>query len=379
MAADVKVAILGAGFAGLCMGLQLKAQGESSFVILEKANRVGGTWRENVYPGAGCDIPSHLYSYSFAPNPDWPEVYSAQPDILAYIEGVVDRHELAGHIRLGAEVIGAAWDEATGLWSISLADGSRLTAEAFVTAWGQLNRPKLPEIEGRDSFAGPAFHSAHWDVSVDLAGKRVAVIGNGASAIQFVPEIAKVAGQLTLFQRSPNWIVPRMNRPYTDAEKAQFRAQPELMEKVRSEIFHMAEERLIAKRNGTAPVEEVPIPLAHLHAQVADPELRAALTPDFTLGCKRLLLSNDFYPALTRDDVEVVPHALAAVEGSTVVGADGSRREVDVIIFGTGFDVSHPPIAQRVRGADGAPLSEAWTDSPEAYLGTTLAGAPNAF
>ncbi|WP_374452971.1 flavin-containing monooxygenase [Phenylobacterium sp.] len=379
MAADVKVAILGAGFAGLCMGLRLKAQGESSFVILEKADRVGGTWRENIYPGAGCDIPSHLYSYSFAPNPDWPEVYSAQPDILAYIEGVVDRHELASHIRLGAEVVGAAWDEAAGLWSISLADGSRLTAEAFVTAWGQLNRPKLPEIEGRDSFAGPAFHSARWDASTDLAGKRVAVIGNGASAIQFVPEIAKVAGRLTLFQRSPNWIVPRMNRPYTDEEKAQFRAQPELMEKVRSEIFQMAEDRLIAKRNGTAPVEEVPIPLAHLHAQVADPELRAKLTPDYEIGCKRVLISNDFYPALTRPNVELVTDAIARLTPQGVVDATGRLHEVDVVIYATGFETKSFAGETAISGQGGVTLAQAWKAGPEAYLGITVAGFPNLF
>ncbi|MBA4013482.1 MAG: NAD(P)/FAD-dependent oxidoreductase [Phenylobacterium sp.] len=379
MAADVKVAVLGAGFAGLCMGLRLKAQGETSFVILEKADRVGGTWRENIYPGAGCDIPSHLYSYSFAPNPDWPEVYSAQPDILAYIEGVVDQHDLAGHIRFEAEVTGAAWDEAAGHWRIRLADGSTVTAEAFVTAWGQLNRPKLPPIEGRESFAGQAFHSAQWDSSVDLAGKRVAVIGNGASAIQFVPEVAKVAGQLTLFQRSPNWIVPRMNRPYTAEEKAQFRARPELMDKVRAEIFHMAEDRLIAKRNGTAPVEEVPIPLAHLHAQVTDLDLRAKLTPDYEVGCKRVLISNDFYPALTRPNVELVVDAIAEMTPQGVVDANGRLHEADVVIYATGFETKSFAGETAISGQDGVTLAQAWTSGPEAYLGITVSGFPNLF
>ena len=379
MAADVKVAVLGAGFAGLCMGLRLKAQGESSFLILEKADRVGGTWRENIYPGAGCDIPSHLYSYSFAPNPDWPEVYSAQPDILAYIEGVVDEHDLGGHIRFGSEVTGAAWDEAAGHWSISLADGSHLTAEAFVTAWGQLNRPKLPPIEGRESFTGPAFHSARWDASVDLTGKRVAVIGNGASAIQFVPEVAKVAGRLTLFQRSPNWIVPRMNRPYTDEEKAQFRARPELMEKVRGEIFQMAEDRLIAKRNGTAPVEEVPIPLAHLHAQVADPQLRAKLTPDYEIGCKRVLISNDFYPALTRPNVELITDAIERMTPQGVVDATGRLHEADVVIYATGFETKSFAGETAISGLGGVNLAQAWASGPEAYLGITVAGFPNLF
>ena len=379
MAAEYKVVILGAGFAGLCMALQLKAKGEDSFVVLEKADRVGGTWRENIYPGAGCDIPSHLYSYSFEPNPDWPEVYSAQPDILAYIDGVVEKHSLSSHIRLGAEVVGAAWDEAEALWRVALADGSSITAEAFVTAWGQLNRPKLPPIEGRDSFAGRAFHSAEWDASIDLAGKQVAVIGNGASAIQFVPEVAKAAGRLTLFQRSPNWIVPRMNRPYSEAEKAGFRDNPGAMEKVRNDIFQMAEDRLAAKRAGTLPVEEVPIPLAHLHGQVADPALRAKLTPDYEIGCKRVLISNDFYPALTRPNVELVTEAIARMTPAGVVDATGRLHEADVVIYATGFETKSFAGETAITGADGLNLAQAWKSGPEAYLGITVAGFPNLF
>lgn len=379
MVTDVKVAILGAGFAGLCMGLRLQDEGETSFVILEKAGRVGGTWRENVYPGAGCDIPSHLYSYSFEPNPDWPEVYSAQPDILAYIEGVVERRGLSPHIRLGAEVTGASWDETAQRWRIALADGSALTAQAFVTAWGQLNRPKLPPIKGRETFAGLAFHSAQWDQGVDLAGKRVAVIGNGASAIQFVPEVAKVAGNLTLFQRSPNWIVPRMNRPYTEAEKANFRSQPATMRKVRDDIFQMAEDRLAAKRAGTLPVEEVPIPLAHLHAQVANPELRAKLTPDYEIGCKRVLISNDFYPALTRPNVELVTDAIAAMTPAGVVDAAGRLHEADVVIYATGFETKSFAGETAITGLAGLSLAQAWKHGPEAHLGITVAGFPNLF
>ena len=379
MVADVKVAILGAGFAGLCMGLRLLAQGETSFVILEKADRVGGTWRENIYPGAGCDIPSHLYSYSFEPNPDWPEVYSAQPDILAYIEGVVEKHGLSGHIRFGAEVVGAAWDQAAERWRIRTAAGETVTAQAFVTAWGQLNRPKLPSIEGRDDFAGAAFHSALWDSEVDLAGRRVAVIGNGASAVQFVPEVAKVAAELVLFQRSPNWIVPRMNRPYTVEEKARFRADPSAMAKVRHEIFQMAEDRLLAKRAGTLPVEEVPIPLAHLHAQVQDPELRAKLTPDYEIGCKRVLISNDFYPALTRPNVELVTEAITRMTARGVVDAAGRLHAADVVIYATGFETNSFVGETAIVGSGGLTLAQAWKDGPEAYLGVTVAGFPNLF
>ncbi|WP_309643276.1 NAD(P)/FAD-dependent oxidoreductase [Phenylobacterium sp.] len=379
MTADYKVAILGAGFAGLCMALRLKARGETSFVVLEKANEVGGTWRENTYPGCGCDIPSHLYSYSFEPNPDWPEVYSAQPDILAYIKGVAEKHGLYNHLRFNSEVVGATWDETAGLWRIRTVDGGTVTAEAFVTAWGQLNRPKLPPIPGRDSFAGPAFHSAHWDASVDLAGKRVVVTGNGASAIQFVPEVAKVAGQLTLFQRSPNWIVPRMSRPYTPDERANFRAAPQSMQAIRDEIFEMAEARLAAKRAGTLPVEEVPIPLAHLHAQVADLDLRAKLTPDYEVGCKRVLISNDFYPALTRPNVELVVETIDHMTPQGVVDATGRLHEADVVIYATGFETKSFAGETAITGIAGQTLATAWANGPEAYLGISVAGFPNLF
>jgi len=378
MGADVRVAILGAGFAGLAMGLKLQARGETSFTILEKAGRVGGTWRENTYPGCGCDIPSHLYSYSFEPNPDWPEVFSAQPDILAYIEGVVEKHGLSKHIRFHSEVTSAIWDEAEHVWRITTADGFSLTAEALVTAWGQLNRPKLPPIEGRDNFDGPAFHSAQWRNEVPLDGQRVAVIGNGASAIQFVPEVAKVAGRLTLFQRSPNWIVPRLNRPYTEAEKAEFRRAPEAMRKVRDEIFEMAEARLAARRAGTL-VEEVPIPLAHLHAQVADPGLRAKLTPDYEIGCKRVLISNDFYPALQRDNVDLVTAGVAQVTPDGVVDGDGVLHAADVIIYATGFETRSFAGEVRISGLEGCSLADAWAAGPEAHLGVTTPGFPNLF
>ena len=379
MGADFKVAILGAGFAGLCMGLKLQARGEASFVILEKAARVGGTWRENVYPGSGCDIPSHLYSYSFEPNPDWPEIFSAQSDILGYIEGVVEKHQLSRHLRFNSEVTSAAWDDTEALWRIGLEDGSTVTAETFVTAWGQLNRPKVPQVSGRDDFAGQAFHSAEWDASLDLAGKRVAVIGNGASAVQFVPEVAKVASALTLFQRSPNWIVPRMNRPYTPEEKARFRAEPSFMAKVRGDIFEMAEARLEAKRAGTLPVEEVPIPLAHLHAQVADADLRARLTPDYEIGCKRVLISNDFYPALTRPNVELVTEAIDRMTPRGVVDGQGREHEVDVVIYATGFETRSFVGDTGITGVGGLRLSDVWIDGPEAYLGLSVTGFPNLF
>jgi cation diffusion facilitator CzcD-associated flavoprotein CzcO len=373
------VVILGAGFAGLCMAARLKASGDDSFVILEKADRVGGTWRENTYPGAGCDIPSHLYSYSFDLNPDWPEVYSLQPDILAYIEDVARRRALIEHVRFDSEVVGAQWDEDALVWRIATAGGEEIRARSFVAAWGQLNRPKLPPIAGRERFAGASFHSARWDHDVDLAGKRVAVIGNGASAVQFVPEVAPKVARLSLFQRSPNWIVPRMSRPYTDEEKAAFKADAARMRAVRDEIFGMAEARLEAKRAGTAPVEDPPIPLAHLYNQVSDPVLRAKLTPDYEVGCKRVLISNDFYPALARDNVDLVTDAIAEIRPEGVVDAEGRLHEAEVIIYATGFETRSFAGETNIVGAGGLALSDAWADGPQAHLGVTVAGFPNFF
>nr|QQZ49155.1 NAD(P)/FAD-dependent oxidoreductase [Phenylobacterium glaciei] len=288
----------------------------------------------------------------------------------------MEKHQLSKHLKFNSEVTSAAWDDGAALWRIGLGDGSTVTAETFVTAWGQLNRPKVPPIPGRDDFAGVAFHSAQWDASVDLTGKRVAVIGNGASAVQFVPEVAKLASQLTLFQRSPNWIVPRMNRPYTDAEKARFRAEPGFMAKVRGDIFEMAEARLEAKRAGTLPVEEVPIPLAHLHAQVTDPDLRAKLTPDYEIGCKRVLISNDFYPALTQPNVTLVTEAIARMTPRGVVDSEGREHEVDVVIYATGFETRSFVGDTGVTGVNGLRLSDVWIDGPEAYLGLSVTGFP---
>ena len=374
-----KLVILGAGIAGLCMGLRLRGAGERDFLILEKAGRAGGTWRENTYPGSGCDVPSHVYSYSFEPNPDWPEIYSEQKDILAYVEAVADRGGLGEHIRFDSEVVEAIWDDAALLWRIATRDGLNVAARAFVAAWGQLNRPKWPPIPAHETFAGTSFHSAQWDHAATLAGRRVAVIGNGASAVQFTPRIAPIVETLTLFQRSPNWIVPRLNRPFTEEERTQFRLDPAVMLALRNEIFDMAEARLDARRTGMQPPGPALDPLGHLHEQVADPDLRARLTPDYEVGCKRVLISNDFYPALTRPNVELVTDAIASITPQGVVDVEGRTHPADVIIYATGFETRSFVGDIRIEGAGGRALTDAWREGPEAYLGISVAGFPNLF
>jgi cation diffusion facilitator CzcD-associated flavoprotein CzcO len=378
MGADYKIAILGAGLAGIGMGLKLKAKGETSFVILEKAGRVGGVWRENTYPGCACDIPSHLYSYSFELNPDWPEAWSQQPVILDYIERVVARRGLDEHLRFNAEVMDATWDATEGFWRITTADGAVLTAQAFVAAWGQLNRPKLPPIPNRDAFEGVAFHSAQWRHDVSLEGKRVAVIGNGASAIQFVPHVARQAAELIAFQRSPAWIMPRLRAPYTDEQKAAFRADEAAMRKLRAEFFDASEDRLEARRAGH-PLPDMWDPIAHIAAQVPDPELRAKLTPTYEIGCKRVLGSSDYYPAITGPNAELVTDAIARMTPQGPVDATGRLHEVDVIIYATGFDTNTFAGVETISGAGGVTLSQAWADIPHAYYGVTVSGFPNFF
>jgi len=378
---DYAVAIMGAGFSGLGLGARLRQAGEASFVILERAQAVGGTWRDNRYPGSGCDIASHLYSYSFEPNPAWSQVYASQPEILAYIEGVVERHALRDHIRFGAEVVGAAWDEAAHLWRIRTGDGRNLTARVFVTACGQLSQPAYPPIAGRASFAGEAFHTAAWRDDVSLAGQRVAVIGSGASAVQLIPEIVAKTARLTLFQRTPGWVVPKMNRAYDTPELALFKQDPEALQASRERIYQECEERhpLFGQQDSPAARSVARGSRAMLEAQIEDPDLRRKLTPDHGPGCKRLLLSDDFYAALARPNAEVVTDRITQIEATEIVTADGARREVDVIIYATGFDSAAFTSPTIIIGAGGASLDQVWGGSPRAHLGLSVAGFPNLF
>ncbi|HEX6417875.1 MAG TPA: NAD(P)/FAD-dependent oxidoreductase [Acidimicrobiales bacterium] len=376
----VRVAIVGAGFAGLAMAIRLKQAGIDDFVVFERGDDVGGTWRDNTYPGAACDVPSHLYSFSFAPNPRWSRSFSPQHEILDYLRDTARRHGVMPRIRLGTPVTGMRWIDAARVWRVDTPGGS-VTANVLVPGMGALSEPKLPDIPGLDRFEGTLFHSAAWDHDHDLAGETVAVVGTGASSIQFVPEIQPAVGRLHVFQRTPPWVIPRTDRPLTPAEHRLFRAVPAAQRAVRAAIYWGRE--LYAwgfarPRRMRAPQR---LALAHLRRQVPDPELRARLTPDYTMGCKRILISNDWYPALTRPNVELVTDRIAEVRARSIVTADGTERPVDTIICGTGFHVTDFPAGDHIHGPGGESLGDVWRGrgSMEAYLGTAVAGFPNLF
>ncbi|HUR84425.1 MAG TPA: NAD(P)/FAD-dependent oxidoreductase [Solirubrobacteraceae bacterium] len=378
-AARVRIAIVGGGFAGLGLAIKLKEAGIEDFVVLERAGDVGGTWQANTYPGCQCDIPSHLYSYSFAPNPGWSRTYSRQPEIWDYLRGLVDRYGLRDHIRFGHELRAAAWDDADGHWLVETSQGAWL-AQVLVDASGPLSHPRVPAIEGLDSFEGTIFHSAQWDHDHDLDGERVAVIGTGASAIQFVPWIAKRVGQLHVYQRTAPWILPHTDRPTTRFERRLYKLLPPAQKAVRTSVYWARESFLLGFIKDERFMRGAErIAASHLRKQVPDPELRAKLTPSFRLGCKRVLLSNHWYPALTRRNVELVTMPIREIRANTVVSADGSEREVDTIILGTGFHVTDPPTMKLVRGRGGVLLSERAADGVQAYLGATISGLPNFF
>ena len=375
----VRIAVLGAGFSGLGMSIRLKRAGIDDFVVLERAEQVGGTWHYNTYPGCQCDVPSHLYSFSFALNPDWSRTYSTQPEIWKYLRDCADRYGVPPHIRFGHEVLSAAWDEEGKVWQLETSRG-RFTAEFLVAAPGGLSEPRIPSIPGLDSFEGAAFHSADWDHGHDLRGKRVAVVGTGASAIQIVPKIQPQVERLHVFQRTPAWVLRHTDRPVTRLEQRLFRAFPALQRLVRAGIYWSREALVLGMAQNPRRLRPLQrLARMHLRRQVPDRELREKLTPSFTIGCKRILLSNDYYPALTRPNVEVVTEGIREVRGSSVVSEDGAEREVDTIVFGTGFHVSDFPFAERVVGREEQVLGDVWAGSPEAYLGTTVSGFPNMF
>ncbi|MEU0270630.1 NAD(P)/FAD-dependent oxidoreductase [Streptomyces sp. NPDC006307] len=376
----VRVAVIGSGFGGLGAAVRLRREGITDFVVLERADSVGGTWRDNSYPGCACDVPSHLYSFSFAPNPDWPRTFSGQRHIRAYLEHVTDTFGLRPHLRFRHEVTMMTWDNDALRWRIETTRGT-LTADVVVSATGPLSDPKIPDIPGLASFeesGGRVFHSARWDHDYDLAGKRVAVIGTGASAIQIVPSIQPEVGRLTLFQRTPAWVMPRMDRPITGAERWLHRQLPFTGKARRGLLWGIRELQVSAFTKRPAELGLVEsIAKANMARAIKDPALRAKLTPSYRIGCKRILLSSDYYPALARPNVDVVASGLAEVRGRTLVAADGTEAEVDAVIFSTGFHVTDMPIAERVVGADGITLAEAWKDGMEALRGATAAGFPN--
>jgi cation diffusion facilitator CzcD-associated flavoprotein CzcO len=376
----VDVLIVGAGFAGICMGIKLRKSGMNSFLIIEKSDDLGGTWYNNRYPGCACDIPSHLYSFSFEPSPDWTRMYPGQQEIQDYLKGCVARHELAPQIRLNTRFEEAIWDDAAGVWHAMTQDGMHIEARVLVSGMGALHVPRYPELKGADRFRGPAFHSSTWDHGVDLEGKNVAVVGTGASAIQFVPQIAPRVGKLHLFQRTPAWIVPRLDFAFSEKWKRRFRHVPLTRWALRQYIFWRQEFRVLGFLGHESIRKKAEdIALRHLARRVKDPTMREALKPHYQLGCKRVLVSDDFYPALNRPNVELVTRAIAEVRERGIVTEDGVERPTDVLIYATGFRATEPLIGCRVVGRGGVEIHDAWQTRMTAYLGVTVTGFPNFF
>src|SRR5215207_7077734 len=354
---QTEVAIVGSGFAGLCMGIKLRQAGCEDFVILEKADELGGTWRDNTYPGCACDVPSYLYSFSFEQNPRWTRMFAPWDEILAYLKHCATKYGIAARIRYGAEVTDAAYDATTGRWIVTINGSETLDAKALVTGVGNLHQPKFPDLAGLDSFTGTAFHSSQWDHDHDLTGKRVAVIGTGASAIQFVPRVAEQAAQLDVYQRTAPWITPKPDRAIGPGERALHERFPAGQRAIRDVIFWALEARGVGF-TGTPQLMK-PLELQarrHLRKQVPDPEVRARLTPNYQIGCKRLLQSNDYYPAFSRDNVELVTTPISRVTPTGVVTADGIERPADTIVLGTGFEVSANLTRMNILGRDGTDL-----------------------
>ncbi len=376
---DFRVAILGAGFGGLGMAIRLKQTGHDDFVVFERDEEVGGTWWANTYPGCQCDIPSHLYSYSFALNPNWTRTYPLQPEIRDYLRECADEYGVRPHLRLGCAVEQAEWDEEAHTWRLETTDGS-FTAQVVIAAPGPLSEPRLPDLPGLKEFRGTVFHTARWNHDHDLTGRKVAVVGTGASAIQTVPRIQPIAEQVTVFQRTPPWVVPHRDRPITHLEHTLYERVPAAQRSVRSAVYLSREllvTGLVYRPKLMKAVQKAAE--AHLAKQVPDPVLRAKLTPDYVIGCKRILPSNNWYPAITQPNVEVVPSAVTEIRRDGVIGADGVLHEADTLIFATGFHVTDLPFAASIRGRDGLLLDDLWKGSPQAYRGAAVPGFPNLF
>jgi cation diffusion facilitator CzcD-associated flavoprotein CzcO len=375
----VEVAIIGAGFGGLATAYQLAGAGIDDVVIFERSNGVGGTWRQNHYPGAACDVPSHLYSLSFAPNPDWSRTYASQPEILQYIEDCYDRFDLRRRVRCATEIHSMAWDGDRHLWRLSDRNGERYEARIVVSAIGLFHTPSVPDLPGLDAFAGTAFHSARWDHDHDLTGRRVAVIGTGASAVQIVPAIAEQAGRVDVYQRTPAWVLPRKDEPYSDEQRRIFADRPEVARQLRDEqhdAFESATTFFTGDPTGAA-IEM--FARDYLARKVPDPELRARLTPDYPIGCKRALVSSAFYSVVQRDDVELVTSRIERIGPGGIRTVDGTERPCDTIVLCTGFHAAEYLRGIAVTGRDGTDLHRRWARVPRAYHGLAVPGFPNLF
>ena len=408
MSQTAKIAIIGTGFSGLGMGIKLKEAGYDNFVILEQSDDVGGTWHENHYPGCACDVQSALYSFSFEQNPNWTRMFAQQKEIQAYLRSCAEKYDLMKHVRLNTHVAGARFDEKTQSWTVETCDSPKLwaymqdkglnpgdklnrkdkglpkfstfKADVVVSGMGGLSTPAYPNIKGIDTFTGKSFHSQDWDHDYDFKGKRVAVIGTGASAIQFVPEVAKDAAHLDLYQRTPPWIVPKPDREIRPLERMMFRKFPQTLNAFRQSIYWMLEARVLGFVGNPRILKIGELQARrHIRNQIKDKELRRKVTPDFHFGCKRVLISNNYYPALAQDNVDVLTDGIREVRGNMIVDNNGHEREVDCIIYGTGFKAQDPIPAGMVHGRGGQDLLDAWKDGAEAYKGSAIAGFPNFF
>ena len=374
------VLIVGAGFSGLGMAIRLKRAGIDDFVVLEQGDEVGGTWRDNDYPGCSCDVESRLYSYSFEPNPNWTRTFAPQAEILQYLVRCADKYGIRPHIRFRTSVLRARFDEDAAMWEVQTGDGQTLRARIVISACGPLSRPSSPDVPGLSAFRGKVFHSARWDHTFPVEGKRIAVIGTGASAIQIVPSIAPRVARLYVFQRTPPWIIPKPDRAFGSIERWLFRRFPALQGLVRRAIYWKREalalgfvvEPRIMKILGL-------VAMRYLRASVPDRALRAKVTPNYTMGCKRVLPTNDWFRTLQSPQVELVTDAISEVRAECVATCDGQERQLDAIVLATGFDAAEQKAPFDVRGRDGQDLNDAWRDGPEAYLGTSVSGFPNLF
>jgi cation diffusion facilitator CzcD-associated flavoprotein CzcO len=378
----VRIAIVGAGFSGIGAAIALANEGYGEdLILLERRSDVGGTWYDNSYPGCRCDVPSNLYSFSFAPNPNWSETFSAQPEIERYLQATARRYGVTEKVAFDTTLRAASWDPAAAVWRIETSRGA-LTANFLVNGGGGLSEPFVPDLPGAATFAGTAFHSAQWNHAHDLTGRRVAIIGTGASTIQFLPVVQRSAGHITLFQRTPPWVFPHRNRPTKAIERAAYKRLPWTQRFSRARNYWTGEAVLgsLLIRNSTKLVRLEGLAKKFLARQISDPQLRAKLTPTYTPGCKRLLQSNDYYPALQRPNVALETEKIIELRPGGIVTADGAVHEVDTIIYGTGFRITNNPMAEKVRGVDGRTLKEHWANTGmEAYCGTTIPGFPNYF
>ncbi|MBF1801942.1 flavin-containing monooxygenase [Alloalcanivorax profundimaris] len=377
----VKVAIVGGGFGGLCMAIKLREAGIEDFVVLEKAGELGGTWRENTYPGCACDVQSHLYSYSFEGNPDWSARYSGWREIQDYILATAGKHGIHERTRFHAEVIGAHYDEARARWTLDLTDGDQVECQHWVLASGPLHVPQIPNFPGLERFQGKVFHSSQWDHDYDLSGKKVVSVGTGASAIQYVPQIAPEVERLTVVQRTPGWIIPRDERRYSALSKRLFRRFPALRKLHRARLYWSNESRVLPIFHPRLAMLLEKGVKQFIRLQVKDKDTARRLTPSYTLGCKRIMISNRYYPTFNRDNVELVTEGVKEVREHSIVFSDGSEREMDCLVLGTGFVVD-PRIYMQgfpIVGRGGRTLQEDWKEASEAYLGITVAGYPNLF